>query len=633
MINRPLQALNEIKITILNPLQLKNRLFITGIVVVSMCFFACNKPAERMGPHSFGGINALNATDKSVVDSLIINSYALLDGFSPALTTAPWASGSDNWIFGSVAGGEAHKGSNPNDQLEAGEIATFTTTTANSYFDAKWSANMDGLHYANQAIHQLSVLKDGTVSAAYAAELTSEARFLRGFFEFEMAKLWRNAPYVTSGAVYNNGYNGVPNNGPIWTQIEADFDYARTHLPSTQALVGRPNKFAAEAFLAKTLLFDHQYLLAKPLLADLIAHGETSKGVKYALVPYADNFNPSKQNGPEGVFVIQAVVHDGSGGYDGNAGDVLNFPTGGPAQCCGFFSPSFSFVNAFKTDPTTGLPLLDNYNKGDVKNDQGITASAPFTPTTGTLDARLDWTVGRRGIPCLDWGNAPGDTWAHDQIDAGPYFNLKTLYYQAAKATTSEDYAGWGANMSTSNCYNAIRYADVLLWAAEVEVEAGSLQKAEDYVNMVRSRAANHTGWVHKYIDPANPMGGFTNTPAANYKVGLYGAAGNNAASSFVANGQSYARKAVYFERTLELGLEGHRFFDLQRWDGIYGGPAGSGYMASILNAYIAHENGVKNFGPIYFSAHFTANRNELFPIPQNEITASAGKLKQNPGY
>jgi len=69
--------------------------------------------------------------------------------------------------------------------------------------------------------------------------------------------------------------------------------------------------------------------------------------------------------------------------------------------------------------------------------------------------------------------------------------------------------------------------------------------------------------WVHTYNDPSNPLGGFTNTPAANYKVGLYGAAGGNPLTGFTVGGQTYARKAIYMERLLELGMEGHRFFDL----------------------------------------------------------------------
>lgn len=572
--------------------------------------------------------------NKTGVDNLLLYDYSLLDGVYATQTTPSWESGADNWLYGSVAAGDAHRGSNVTDQTDGVFFENYRVTAAESWMLAKWEVNILGIRYANAVINELPLVKDGSVSGAYAAEVTAEARFLRGFYELELAKLWRNVPYIDQTTPYNNGYTDITNPGTIWTNIETDFTAAMNALPNTQATPGRPNKYAAEAFLVKTLLFDHKYTQAKPLLTDLINNGTTSSGVKYGLVPYANNFNPSTKNGPEGVFVIEAYVHDGSNGVDGNSGDILNFPTGGPATCCGFFQPSFSFVNAFKTDPVTGLPLLDTYNNDDFKNDEGIAATAPFTPSAATVDSRLDWSVGRRGIPYLDWGLMPGITWMSDQVGEGPYVNTKSVYYQAAQATTSETYQGWAVNQSTSNSYNAIRFADVLLWAAEVEVEAGSLQNAENYVNMVRTRAADPTGWVHSYVDPSNPMGGFTTTPAANYKVGLYGTAGGNPATGFTAGGQAYARKAVYFERMLELGMEGHRFFDLQRWDGLFGGPAGTGFMANTINAYLAHETSVPNthFATI-LDAKFVQGKNELYPIPQSVITATQGKIKQNPGY
>ena len=85
----------------------------------------------------------------------------------------------------------------------------------------------------------------------------------------------------------------------------------------------------------------------------------------------------------------------------------LNFPASlvVPDECCGFFQPSQYLVNHFKTDPHTGLPDLITFNDNPVNADQGNCLTIlHFTPYTGTLDPRLDWTVGRRGIPYLDWG-------------------------------------------------------------------------------------------------------------------------------------------------------------------------------------------------------------------------------------
>ncbi len=105
-------------------------------------------------------------------------------------------------------------------------------------------------------------------------------------------------------------------------------------------------------------------------------------------------------------------VNDHSEGLNGNYGDLLNFPSGGPAGCCGFFKPSQYLVNHFKT-LANGLPDLDHFNENDVTSDEGIESGDPsFTPYEGRLDPRLDWTVGRRGIPYLDWGIHPGRDWA-----------------------------------------------------------------------------------------------------------------------------------------------------------------------------------------------------------------------------
>jgi hypothetical protein len=440
------------------------------LTMVALAGTSCKKgPSQHnKGPSADSLNSSVPATQTGALD-LLARTYAALRGVYAGEPGSPWGDGPDNWIYGSVAGGDAHKGSNSSDQNDLFNFEAYDYVPANDYLTGKWNAVMYGLHHANAVINELPLIKDGSLSASDAAEIKAEARFLRGFFELELAKLWHNAPYIDETAPYNNGYSQVSNPGPIWDKIEADFTAGIDGLPATQAAPGRANKYAAQAFLVKTLLFDHKYSQAQPLVTDLINNGQTSSGAKYNLVHYADNFNASTKNGPEGVFVVESYVHDGSNGYDGNPGDMLNFPaSSSPASCCGFFQPSFSFVNAFRTDPTTGLPLLDTYNNSDLKNDEGLASSDAFTPSTETIDARLDWSVGRRGIPYLDWGIMPGGVWISDQHGQGPYVSIKTSYYQAQKDATTEAFDGWAANQSTSNSYNAIRFADVLLGALKL---------------------------------------------------------------------------------------------------------------------------------------------------------------------
>ena len=84
----------------------------------------------------------------------------------------------------------------------------------------------------------------------------------------------------------------------------------------------------------------------------------------------------------ETLFAYEASVNDGSGGNNANFDNILNFPYdesgNSPGGCCGFFQPSFEFVNSFRTS-AAGLPLLDgSYNTGanQVKNDQGLESTA-----------------------------------------------------------------------------------------------------------------------------------------------------------------------------------------------------------------------------------------------------------------
>ena len=339
----------------------------------------------------------------------------------------------------------------------------------------------------------------------------------------------------------------------------------------------------------------------------VISSGKTSGGAAYGLVDnYAQLFNAEFDNNKESIFAVQAAVNTGSVN-NANPDFVLNFPynTGpaGPGNCCGFFQPSFELANSFRTD-ANGLPLLDgSYNNAgnEVVTDQGKLSNEAFTPDAGPLDPRIDHSIGRRGIPYLDWGNFPGYDWIRDQAYAGPYAPKKYIYYKSQEGTLT-DGSSWTRGYGAMN-YVIIRFADVLLMSAEVEVELNNLARAQELVNLVRARAANAASWVKK-SDGSN---------AANYVIGQYTTPWAS---------QDAARTAVRFERKLELSGEGHRFFDLVRW----------GVADATLDAYLAYE-GAKL--PIALGgSSFTPNKNEYYPIPQTQIDRQgADVLNQNPGY
>jgi hypothetical protein len=346
---------------------------------------------------------------------------------------------------------------------------------------------------------------------------------------------------------------------------------------------------------------NQDYAGAKTLLQDVVNTGTAPDGSAIGLeANYGDVFDAANRNGIESIYTVQYSVNDGSGGWNGGWGEVLNFPYkgggGSPGGCCGFFQPSHDLVNSFLVD-ANGLPFLDDsYNNNPVINDQGLGINDPFTPDARALDPRLDWTVGRRSIPYLDWGPHTGQDWVRDQSYAGPYSPKKQVFKKSQEGSLTE-VGNWTSGW-TANGYRMIRFADVLLMLAESQIETNDLEGARANINQVRGRAANPASWVK------NPDG----SNAANYVIGLYNAPFSS---------QDHARRALRMERKLELGMEGHRYFDLQRW----------GNVVEELNRALSYEK--TELSPLYGNAT-VGPEDVTFPIPQSQLDLMGGRLVQN---
>lgn len=579
----------------------KKILIISSAVVATALIYSCKREFLELAPQ--GVYDLASLTNKKGIDGMLINAYATLDGRQDQQN-----GGASNWLWGSIRGGDAYKGTEPTDMVDANPVMRFEILPSNGQLVNKWTGIWDGVGAANTVLKNLPNAKD--ISAADAKQIEGEARFIRAFMHFEGKKNFNNIPFldekVTDYKVPNTDASG--NYVNIWPQIEADFKWAYDNLDEVRPQIGRANKWAAASYLAKTYMFQNKFAEAKALFDLIIANGKTSKGTKYGLAPnYHNNFRVLTEHNEETIFTIEASYGDGAN-TNGNYDNTLNYPHGGsattekPGACCGFFQPSQNLVNSFKTD-AAGLPLLDTYNDADVTSDEPFASSDPFTPYAGNLDPRLDWTVGRRGIPYYDWGIHPGRNWIRLYTYGGPYSPKKNTYYKADIGTLAGT-VGWGFANNALN-FTAMRFADVLLMAAEAEIEVGSLATARTYINMVRARAA------------ASPvMNGAT--PAANYVVSQYpaGAFSDKAA----------ARKIVRFERKIELGMEGHRIYDLVRW----------GIAAETLNGEYFPKETVRRASALAGSV-FTKGKHEYLPIPEFAITRSIadGKptLKQNPGY
>ncbi|MHA7864069.1 RagB/SusD family nutrient uptake outer membrane protein [Flagellimonas marinaquae] len=534
------------------------------------------------------------------VDLLLTGAYSMLDGWRSNNKGNQFAVGGDNW-WCDVISDDAHKGSTDGDQIELFQIETLDWQTANDYFRAKFTALYAGVNRANAVLSVINGIDRDALLPAEAAAITgqeAEARFLRGHYYFELTKMYGNVSIVSVENYEALEFN-QPNSGPAWEQIESDFQFAIENLPGTRAEQpdpGRPTAFVARAYMGKAHLYQGDWANALTELNAVINSGE------FALNPeYLDNFNAAGENGPESVFAIQYAADTGQS-FNGNIAGTLNFPGGGPfGSCCGFYQPTIDLANAFQVD-ANGLPLFDTFNDNDFKNDYGINSDEPFEPDTTTpVDPRLDYTVGRRGIDYNGFGEHVGKEWIRAGFNdiSGPYLPKKNVY-QAEELATNQGAGAWGQQHSGIN-YNIIRYADVLLMAAEAAVETGDLATALNYVNQVRERAANTS--VVQAVDGGGP--------AANYQVGTY--------VSFP--DANFAREAVRFERRVELGMEGHRLFDLRRWD----------VADQVISEYVTNETRtIDNFGP---KMNAYQPQFDLMPIPLTSIDLSGGILTQNPGY
>ena len=242
---------------------------------------------------------------------------------------------------------------------------------------------------------------------------------------------------------------------------------------------------------------------------------------------------------------------------------------------------------------------MDTFQDTHVDSDFGIASDEAFTPYAGTLDPRLDYTVGRRGIDYNGYGAMGGKDWVRASFDdiSGPYLAKKNVFTNGDDANIGV--GGWGQNLSGLN-YHIMRYADVLLMAAEANVELNNLAAAQTLVNQVRARAQS-------MATVKNAAG----ADAANYDIAQYTAPWTS---------QTDARKAVRFERRLELAMEGHRSFDLRRW----------GVAETVMNRYIAKEG--ETITPFAKGQSFQS-KHILFPIPLSAIDGSGGVINQNPGF
>jgi hypothetical protein len=596
----------------MNGSQKRNLVIGAGLVVLAAAAYGCK---DFLSSPPQGQLAEATLASKQGLEGTLIGAYRMLGGWYGAV--GGWGASPSNWAFGSVPSDDAYKGSEASDQpaINPIELYQWGAGGAHDYLNHKWRSVYEGVSRANFTLRLLKQVeqKPAELTPAEVSSIRGEATFLRAHFHFEAWRMWQNIPYYLEEDTDFRKPNSMTS-AEIVTALLEDLDAAIALLPATPrgGQVGRVTSWTAKAYKGRVQVYAGDYAGGLTTLREVVNSGP------YALEP---NFHrvwtgiAEFANGKETILAYQASVNDGDpNGDNSNWGERLNFPhSGSPFGCCGFHQPSQNLVNFFTVDATSGLPLA--ISQGDLTP---LSASSSWNASNANLvagsnvpvDPRLDWTVGRNGVPYKDWG-VHASNWIREPSYGGPYSAKKNAHEKASGAQSN---VGWNAQHLNSVNIHLFRYADLLLLLAEAEVEAGSLENARQIVNQIRTRAgvvAQGPGTdVSNIAVPINDP----RITWANYRIGLYPAFPN----------QLYARSAVRYERRLELAMEGQRFFDLRRW----------GIAPAVLNDYIAVE---KTRRAHLLAADLVSNFHQLYPIPQVQIelsrVAGEDRLQQNPGW
>ncbi len=547
------------------------------------------------------------------VDLLVNSAYAALGG-PEGQDWSVWLFPTTNWSYGEVRSDNAYKGGGgTGDCSDIHKIETYNVDATTGNLDGKWYHLYCSVQRCNSALRVLNASTDDEV--ANRSSRIGEMKTLRAHYYFELSRLFNKIPYFDEN-VNIDDYTKISNNeytrDQILEKISQELAEAVELLPETQPEIGRINKYIAMAYEAKVKLYrayqqDEQthavVSIDKGLMADVVSLcDKVIASGRYGLL---DDFQKldmvAYENGKESVFAVQYSMNDGTASAGRiNWSNLLNAPQG-PYSGDGFFLPSQNLINAYQTD-ANGLPLFDSFND---KNYDEIAFDADGNAVNKNVDAnvdpRLDFIVGRPNIRWKTYSVIPcKNSWVRDQGTYG--YNCCKRFFVSPES--SDMFKGWPWGASELN-WQIIRYADVLLWKAEALIEigdAGSLETARGLINQIRERAQK-TPYVKDFKDETKN--------AANYKIGLYPAAGWT---------QDYARKALRFETRLETAMEGERFFDLVRW----------GIADKVMNTYFAKEKTLRSY---YSGSQFTSGKDEYYPISNTQYNFSGGLYVQNPGY
>lgn len=515
------------------------------------------------------------------LDDYFVSTDAAVENVTGCYVPLMWEYNSTycpEWFIGDIVSDDALKGGgSTTDMADAYDMENWRTTSQNTVLLDFYRAQYQGIARCNLAIKYISNMEvgiDENFTASMKNRLLGEAYFLRAYYYFRLLRVYGGVP-VSTTVIDNSDSWGVPRSSveAVFDRILSDLTEAnkglwlRSQLEDEQ--VGRATKGAAQAMLMKVNLYRASSYWSAQIGADAAECFSAAKAWgdsiiasgEYDLCPnYEDNFTLAGENGEESVFEIQYSEQPWS-----DYGEGFGFTAGSFTQIL-MRSRSSKIGGGWGFDHPT-QNLYDEFEPADSL---------------------------RRAVAILNPADSLIESPAEEIYLDNRYLNNKYGMYRDPESLGG-GFGKWSLHASRGPLNNRqIRYADVLLMYAEATLGLGDEATAKTYINKVRSRAG---------------LG----------EVGTY---------TFRVNGVEVAspttEQCLRHERRVELAMEGHRWFDLVRWEGV----SGAG-LKEHMDAYAETES-------TNARSHITSfikGKHELFPIPQEEIQLNPTAMSQNPGY
>lgn len=452
------------------------------------------------------------------------------------------------WFIGDIVSDDALKGGQGiGDMMSVYDLENFKTQSNNEVLLQYYRAQYQGIARCNLALQQVpGVELDAVMDQELKDRLIGELKFLRAFYYFRLVRVFGGVPKI----------DFVIESSGQWKQPKATstaiYNFIIEDLKDAESKLWEKGKYPDES-MGRATKGAAQAMLLKTYLSihdypqaeiwgKKIVDDAEDNNTYELMGNYKDNFTLLGENGPESVFEIQ-YMEDPTSDY----GEGFGFSRGTYTVMLTRSRSSMLGGGWGFNKPTQNL--YDEYETNDPRRDVTI-----LNPTDSEI------IIPEQEIYL---GSSRYVNRKYAMMEDGPGNTLYSLAHDSRGPINNK----------------VIRYADVLLMYAEACFENANYEEAKRLLEIVRARARNG----NNAILPAFPgYRGYSPTDVNDL------------------------RKAIRHERRVELAMEGHRWFDINRW----------GVAKEIMDAYKATEtNEVKQH-----MADFIKGKHELFPIPEEEI-------------